>query len=895
MKNFFILFLPGLFIAHSICLQAQETKQQENIFNHLTNFYSRSPGEKLYVQTDKSYYQAGDNIWFSIYLVNAGTHKISYNSKKIYLQLLNDRDSVIEQIILNSQSYRLYGSLAISDSLASGSYLLRVYTTNMLMDKDSRIFSRYFYIANSLEKIVAFPVFNHDTLQVTLTDYNHIPYTSVPVQYSFIHNAETSPLSAVTTDSKGIIKIPLSGIAVNNILSTAIKVQYKNFTRYFRCPGTAVKIDVQFLPEGGNIINGATSTVAFKAIDQAGRGTDIEGYLKDNHDEVICNFRTLHDGMGSFNFFPKRNRTYTAFVKMKNDTVLKYVLPAIDPYAYQLAVTKRNKNGLVLRVAMGDSLYQKKQKTIIMGLSGEKLVFSAEGTDMYETYVPFRDFPEGIARFTLFNEKNQPVSERMIFVRKNTASVTIEADKENYAAREMINLAITTYDSINKVLSSGFSMSVTDNTVQPAAANEENILTNLLLQSDLRGYIDKPGFYFNETGMLADTALDLVMMTHGWSRYNWNNILFNNDPVKNDTLDVSLHINGKVKKRNDEPAQDYIVTLLHNNSGFLRIDTTGMNGEFSFSKIDYADKTQFILQVTDKKGANADVTVLLNDDQFPVINKTNEKKDIDYVKAMEENSSRYSALHTYDSTGGFKNAKVLKEVVIKNNRKRQVINYDVSKRLSFSSAILTSDRLQNFGSANLKTALLTIPGITIVNGRINMTGGVNSLFSDANSEPIVVIDGVVFSPDNILAGGIDGIFSGLDPNTIDFIEVLKGPEAAIYGVRGGNGVIAVNTKNDIATLGNGDRKGITVIRPKGYYNAKEFYTPAYDNASNRNNPVPDFRTTIYWKGRAVTNEEGKTNISFYSADMPADYLVTLEGITQNGNVLRKTMIIKRTK
>ncbi|HVZ57748.1 MAG TPA: TonB-dependent receptor plug domain-containing protein [Chitinophagaceae bacterium] len=880
---------------------AQQEKAVTDLFSHLVRFFQARPQEKLYIQTDKSFYQAGEPVWFSLYNVDANTNRISNISKKVYIQLIDRRDSVIGQLILNTLMLQPFGSIPLPDSLASGIYFLRAATQNQLQTGGVPVFTRPLLVSNAAEKITVSPVYLYrpgatlpDSVRFRLTDPHQTPVGLGPVQITLYRGQDPVKTLGLTTTVDGTVQVPVDGFAPGSL----VRLQYKRYGEYFTLPDTGTGLDVRFLPEGGQVINGSASTVAFRATDAQGRGVPVTGYLKTDRNDRVVAFKARHAGMGLFSFFPDKYRRYTAVVQWK-DREYQYPLPPFDPFAYQLSVTQRNRDGLVLRVALGDSLYGKNKVTRILGMAREKLVFSAQGNDMYEVYVPLKDVPQGIVRFTLFTEDNRPVSERLVFVSRPQASVSIRPDKDNYRAREKITLDFTTLDSLTRASPAAFSVAVTDADAVPDLPGGDNILSNLLLCSDLHGRIEDPGYYFDDSQPGAQDDLDLVMLTHGWSRYNWEDVLLDRGPGQRPRPDSSLQITGQVLTRSGSPAPGYVVTLFHSKgSGLLLTDTTDRQGSFSFPGIDFTDSTQFILQVANKAGFNEDLQIRMDAPQEPDLSLSPAEEPLlpgqPVIRALAANPTRQA----YDSVAGFRNAKILREVVIVNRRRRVMSNFDVTRRVSPTSSIITSDALRQFGSGNLKNALLTIPGVILINGYVRI-GGPDDFVSDATSEPIVVIDGVPMQPDTsglpgFARGGVETILNSIDPNTIDFIEVLKGPDAAIYGVRGGHGAILINTRRSSVQYHGEDRRGIEVVYPQGYYRARSFYMPAYDNAAARNNPAPDFRTTIYWNGRLVSDAQGHAQVSFFAADPSTHYEVTVEGITRSGNVFRKTIRLSRT-
>jgi len=235
----------------------------------------------------------------------------------------------------------------------------------------------------------------------------------------------------------------------------------------------------------------------------------------------------------------------------------------------------------------------------------------------------------------------------------------------------------------------------------------------------------------------------------------------------------------------------------------------------------------------------------------------------------------------YNALEDSEKAKMLKEVIV--SKKIKKLNYDESRRVSPISYVITPEVIERYGNGNvsLTDLLHMVPGFTGANGQISFFG----LNPDMNSGPLIIVDGVE-------GASLDGI----DPHTVAFMEVLRGGEAAIYGMRGANGAVVVHTKNGSETnMAYFKQKGIKAFHVDGYQVEKKFYSPKYETNESLKSKDADERTTIYWNGNVNTDSTSATNISFYTADMPTNYTLTIEGIAENGELIHETIPIKRTK
>ncbi len=876
-KNFYLPLIAGLFIF------AGNSKTPPDALEKLVDkFYSFSkefPQQKIYIQTDKPYYLSGDDLYGKIYLVNESSSAFNIiRSKKIYVELINEENTVVEKTIVNGLYSSLNFNFHLQDSIPDGNYVLRAYTSWMIgFGNKENIFSSYIHVYNEANHFLYGISYRDSTLSsidIQLKDTLTGLYTNRPLYYQLMYKNKLIEKADVVTNRQGVFSVKVSQIEKENRADATIRIKTGNYEKLLYLPSFHNDIDVQFLPEGGNLVNGVENNVAFKAIDKYGHGADVHGYVKNSSGVIVCNFSSTHMGMGTFQFIPGSGLSYTAYLQLAEGEETSYPFIATNSYAYQLSVINRSKNELSIRVALGDSLYSKNKVTYLVASSHSSVWFTSRGTGMYELNVPLNNFPEGIAQLTLFDSASQPVSERLIYVHHPSATVVVTTDKVNYGQREEVKLLMKTADIAGKPLKGMYSISVTDDHVIKHNENDDNIKTHLLLSPYLKGYIEEPGYYFKSDDIETSENLDLVMLTHGWSRYTWRDIE-DNARINSEKNDSSLSITGRLTNSKNAPAVHYTVTLMSkSDNAFVGTDITNDQGKFHFTGIYYTDSTSFIMQIKNPKGLNEDVNVSIDDPHFPLTH-------VDRYFVPEEsnpgvvNGIDFYMRFMYDSLLNKEKARLLKEVFITSTRKK--VNYDESKRVSPASFIITPDFIEKYGNLNLIDVLYSVPGATIFDGHLSFFGRNNYGLTD----PLIIVDGVENS-------------SGLAINAydIDFIEVLRGGEAAIYGVRGGNGVVLINTKSGKNYHSGFKQKGIKSFYTPGYHVEKEFYSPKYETDESRQSKTKDKRTTIYWNGHITTDDRGLTTISFYTGGMPSTYTVTIEGIAENGEVIRKTFPVK---
>jgi hypothetical protein len=798
---FWILLFVSSF---SFGQQAQFT-DLDNLAGKLIRSLRSEIAENIFIHTDKSVYKVGETIWLNAYLVNKQSHKISHQSQVVFIDLVNEKDSVISQLVLDARSLRLDGSIQLPVVLQDGNYWLRGYTNNILQTDSSDICVHPIYVVNP------------QNISSVKSDANSV-------------NADTS----------------LTGIP-----------------------------KFEIYPEGGSLIAGASSVVAFRVTDQNNNPLDVSGYVKDNHDTITTSFKTSLPGVGKFVLFPWKIRKYTVYLKTKENKVFSFPLPpATDNYAACLSVVGENEKSFRVRVLLGDSLYDKKTVTYILGISRDSLCFAGVGERMYETEIPKKNFPQGQATLLLFDQQRHLLSERSIYVDFNSTIVNMKADKENYLARQNAVLNFSVTDADNHPELSLLSISITDNNT-----------VKYFYDEDIETVMKKP--YSTE-------EKDLIMLVQKNKYRKWGPS-DSTQLVKDSRVDENFFkTGGMVLDKKNQPMANSIVTLFTTqNQGIFKIDTTDEKGHFDFNLPGYPDTTQFMLQVSDRKGKILEAKIILDSTLLPKFKTPLYLKKPLPANATVEILQKKAEKQDFLLSG---KGKELKEVIVR-TRVKKPVNYNEQKRVSQFSRVITSDIIERAGFGSIGNVLFMIPGARLMNGRLVFGG---STTDSPIREPAVVMDDVMLDSNAIAsAGGLDGtsplitFLNSLSPRYIDFIEVLSGPEGAFYGVRGANGVIVIHTLSQMRDNYSNKTNALKKFSPVGFSAPALFTEPDYNKKEVRKNNSPDQRSTIYWNGPVITDDNGKATINFFTADPNTTYTVTVKGITASGDIFLKRFMINR--
>jgi hypothetical protein len=659
------------------------------------------------------------------------------------------------------------------------------------------------------------------------------------------------------------------------------------------------KIDVQFFPEGGELVEGVRSRIAIKAVGVNGLGKDINGTIKDNSGNVVADFSSQHLGMGEFALTPEPGKSYHARINITGETAFTVDLPAARATGYCLSVNNSEKDSIYIKVTANDKTLaiDKDKPFYIIAQSNGKVYYTTQGKlegTAYTASIAKNRFPEGITQFTLFNQAGEPIAERIAFIenKADEINLTLNTNNQNYNSRDKVALNITAKDSANKPITGSFSVAViNESKVNPEENNESTILNNLLLTSELKGYIEEPNYYFTNQSDKTRSDLDLLMLTQGYRRYEWKQVLTNTTATTTPTFlpQGSEELSGAITTPGGKVIPNSKITLAATKQGIYRDTTADENGKFTFTGLNIIDTATLVIKAR-KVNNGSNVKIKPDQPDYPVIIPAEYPGNLiitDTAKAKRQYVNYQKEQKEYD----LRNGRLLKTVKITGVKKPEQPNLQFSSNLNgpgHANQVIMWDQLSD-GCRLLSDCLRgRIAGVyfypEFVTGvdaqrKAYLQRGQNRL--DNKLKPMeVIVDGVL----------MDGSHLDDIPTTdIYSVEVLRsGAFLALYGSNAGNGAIIITTKHGnegTAYFTQMQPNGITTTRYLGFYKAKAFYTPKYGSPKKDNEPQ-DTRSTVYWNPNILTEKDGKATMEFYNNDSKGTYRVVVEGIDDDGRLGR---------
>jgi len=835
------------------------------------------PQEKIYLHTDKPYYITGEKIFFRAFLLDAYSNKQIAFSRYIYVELINPADSVVQRLRIRPDENTLYyGAIPLSEELPQGIYKMRAYTKYMYNQGESSFFSKSVRISDpqilSTQIETDFQFTDDGKINASLHFVDSETQEVIrPQSVTLRLNRGQSFTAKPDKDGWIRVKLTVPPKAATRVLYIELNNNRNIFRQYLQIPYPDGDFCVYFYPEGGYLIPNQPSNVAFKAINSTGTALNIKGEIVDSKGNTVTEIKTVYDGMGDCFFIPQPDEHYHA-VCHNGDRTLRFDLPEVQKNAIALKTTIRDNRVFIAINKTGTESYSE----LYLFIHSRGSIVYAKAWDPAKDFITFDAsfFPSGINHILLLSKDFRIVSERLIFL-LNDDEGTVDFNQEGtYSKREEIQAGVQLKDGEQEPLKGNFSIAVT-NDREVAVDTTLSILSGILLQSELRGNIENPEYYFQKGNKASASAADLLMKTHGWTRYALGDVFRGEISYPKIPFEMGQEITGTVKTGIlSKLAKNSKLSLISLNQGFFDITETDENGRYVFQHFEYPDSTKYVIQALNSKGKGKQTTELyVDEDTFPGINTAWNAPFIHEESSNPEFMDYVAKADLYYTYENGKRIVHLPEVEVKSANKsfsKYKSAYYIDPDYSISE-----EKITKYGATNIKDLLYLVPGVMVAGDRISIRGS----FVD----PLVVIDDMPFTPSQGQTA-ID-ILNMLNINDIGQIDFIKdGAKLAMYGSRGSGGAIVLYTKR-------GEARApllsfnIKQLIPLGYQLPVEFYSPKYDTQESINNSKPDLRTTIYWNPNVMTDENGKAALDFYTADDPSTYSVIIEGVSDDGRLI----------
>ncbi|RZK77736.1 MAG: hypothetical protein EOO92_12390, partial [Pedobacter sp.] len=600
-------------------------------------------------------------------------------------------------------------------------------------------------------------------------------------------------------------------------------------------------------------------------------------------------FETLHAGMGSFLLKPESGKSYTAKLSFADGSVQTVPLPKALDDGYVLSVYQPNADSILVRVYASKNKIDQSAQTplhvnFVAQSGGETVIASPVKITRASSsfWLEKKQFPSGIAQFTIFNAAGEPLNERIAFINSNDRmQLTLKTSKRSYKSRERVQVELEALTGAGKPTPGNFSITVIDESKVPVEESlESTIFSNLLLTSDLRGYVEAPNYYFSKETEEVSRALDNLMLTQGYRRFAWKDLSNPNLAKKEPQFKaegLGMSISGKVLSLTGKVVPNATVLMMVAKSGDIKNDTTDINGRFKFDNIFLMDSVAFSIQARLGKSNKLEIII----DSIPKVLVSKNKNIPDVKIDVNQNIQEYVATgvkqeELLSKMGMINRTQRLKEVVIR-AKKSKTEMYTIQGAYRIPDG--HSDQEFLIENAETCASLLICLQGRLQGVNFRASGSVlNYPFSRTDAMD-VFLDGRLLDEDEIST-----IFDGnsIDATDIGKIVVVRTNKALMNMLTGKPAILIYTKRGAVRRTYN---PSIANIKPKGFNKAREFYAPRYDRAGS-NRMLPDLRSTIHWDPAVKTFSTGKTTIDYFNSDGPATYKIIVEGISADGELGR---------
>ena len=810
----------------------------QQYMNQAQTFANNFPREKAYLHFDNTSYYVGDTIWFKAYVTLAEQQTFSQISRPLYVELVDQTGHIADKQIIKLTQGEGNGQFILPPSMLSGYYEVRAYTRWMLAFNEPQYFSRTFPI---------YQLTNSDKLERSITTYE---------------------------------------------LSSSMEN---------RPSETEEKLNVRFFPEGGQLVEGVTSQVALKAESKNEGNIELSGTIYTKEGAEITSFETLHDGMGRFEYTPSAQ---PAIAKVDfQGKKYEFTLPQALPNGYVLS-TVSNAGALLVRVFCNAATPQDTLAVFIshQGRPYVHQLISCRSDAPQEFILPTRKLPAGVLQVSLINRAGNTLCERFVFANPRAPlQISTKKLKEVYAPYAPIRCELQIKNAKGEPVSGELSVSIRDGVRSDYLEYDNNIFTDLLLTSDLKGYIHQPGYYFASPSPRKQTELDVLLMVHGWRKYDMSQAISTAPFTPLQLPETQLALNGQVKSTilKNKLKDIALSVIVKKDDQFITGGTvTDENGRFSIPVEDFEGTTEAVIQ-TRKVGKerNKDASILIDRNFSPAPRAYGYKelhpewKDLAY---WQQKAESFDSLYM-DSIRKVEGLYVLDEVEIKSKRRQgsnmaTKINeksidayYDVRRSVDLlrdNGKIVTTipelmEKLSpqfDWDRSNDKLTYRQKPICYIMDNHILSETETQMMLTEVDGlASIIISKGTGGIDDEIIQNtkmsevtdstGVD--ISKLDKYSVFYLiplprrDVLNKSQSAVLGTRQ------------------------TVIQ--GYTRPLEYYSPAYPTKELYMDKV-DKRRTLYWNPSVQADENGKAVIECYNNQYSTPLIIQAETLGKDGQI-----------
>ncbi len=637
-------------------------------------------------------------------------------------------------------------------------------------------------------------------------------------------------------------------------------------------------LDVQILAESGTLLAGVTNRVGIKAMGADGRGEPIRGRILNSAGTPVQTFELNRLGMGSITLYTEVGDVLHCDVPLPNGSVRRFPLPEVQERGVVVQMSQLRGRVYINVASNEQTLMEPKQFYILIHSQGEVQRIALARLDAEKSSHLF-DFEAsglrgGVNCITLFDEAFQPMGERLFFIYGDDirGEVALEAD----AQRDTVTLRVSTSKWAQPV-ASRLSISVL-----PGGTVSSSLASSLLFEAQLaglNGHIESPHHYFDEGNERRIFDMDALMLTQGWRRYAWDQILESKPLALEYKHDDGFAVVGQVTPWSEHLTGKAMVSYALLGTGEVGFVSPDPAGRFKIPNLEFYDSTYVYLSVADEKGRAWNRRIEA-EQYFPML-------DSAIVEAPSAHRSGVLSIPPAPDMSLYPADINIDEVRFVGKRADPPKTSDLYQAYEAKTFTITQENAERYRSVtDILRQEFSVSNIGEESAPVyKMNRGINSI--NLKGDPLIVIDDIPLmreytnkytSPAAILAS--------MPISDIESITVNK--TGFGMGMRGVEGVIMVKTRTK-PLHAKGNAPAPARVKLRGYAAPAEFYTPRYSVLPP--DPVYTKYATVHWEPNLTTNVNGEGTLRFPIPRRLKDIHVRIEGIGNDGAIFSESRIM----
>lgn len=870
--------------------------------------------DKVYLQLDRSLYAQGDTVWIKGYAMHRGSNQPSNNSHSLHVQMLDEQGREVHNYKLLIVDGMAVGQIPLSSVMAPGYYQLIAHTGYM------KNFDRRFCYSTKIE--VRKPVRQStisvmydkpsyrvgETANVTFTmlDKNKTPIPDARFVCDYIEGDASPKRKRLRCHQDGTVRIPFPISAGSHAQMPRLKLSYYEtpgdkhpLIQEVYVPMHNDNISVEFFPEGGDLIQGIASKVAFKATDVRGVAVEVSVDVFEDGQKILTS-STVHQGMGVCSFVPKQAK-YTAVVTSLAGAETHCDLPEVKGSGYTLALMGQTEDEITLCVKH-NMTENKPCQLWISYCDSLWNVKSFVAEQMTKLTIDKYDFPQGIVTFTLSDENNQPRAERLVYIDMETPSVEINVSQEVFGPRQKVQVMM----ALDMPSVAQLSYAVVDSTLATSPKiNPTSIKAYAQFESELQGRIDNPNQYLGHGTKVAQKR-DLLLLTHGWRRFEW---VDNEKALTNRELHNFNRVTGQVTRLRLPYSNAQMSALTMGKSFTYSTFEADDHGAFYFEPIYRARTDQDILLMSRSRRGNRGVTLKLADTDTVLFSSFAEDNKDNLLPVLQSSGfvTRQNNPTTVEQAFmSFQNV-MLDEFVVSADKKEWGMDYffKIADDVALGKDL---EETKSFYWLLNQFSNLILDGSDGTGGYDMNRVKVKTIDCLDRDDMVYMVDGTcvfVHQEDlNIIFGGfnppaamiyVNGDPWGYEIAPLDYFKLSDIASIAImdgakgyrhFGIEAYYGAIMVETYDK--SLVNEYKLHLSHAVFGNFVQAREFSKQQYDISEESHTGADDKRVTLHWEPLLETDLNGEAEVSFFTSDIPGKKQIIVQGLDYEGNLYYQT-------